>query len=118
MPYPKKMINSEGTVVLAKQEIHGAALRLQGFHDAPVEVASEPAGCPNCQALAAKVADLEAQLAARAPANPKPLETLKAGELLAYAQEHHLDIGDLKAQHGAEKILAAVKAAEAAKAKE
>ena len=109
MAYPKKLYNDEGDCVLAKQEVHEADLRRKGYHDAPEEVAPPPTDCPNCMVLAAKVADLEKQLA------PKLLEELKAGELLAYAKEKGLNIGDLKAQHGAEKILAAIKAAEAAK---
>jgi hypothetical protein len=43
----------------------------------------------------------------------KPLEEMKAGELLAYAKEKSLDIGDLKPQHGAEKVLSAIREAEA-----
>ena len=41
----------------------------------------------------------------------KPLEEMKAGELIAYAEEHDLDIGGLQAQAGKDKILSAVKAA-------
>ncbi len=41
----------------------------------------------------------------------KPLEEMKAGELIAYAEEHDLDIGGLQAQAGQPKVLAAVKAA-------
>ena len=39
----------------------------------------------------------------------KPLEDMKAGELIKYAEANGLDIGGLKPQHGAEKILAVVK---------
>lgn len=46
----------------------------------------------------------------------KPLERMKAGELVTYAEENGLDIGGLQPQAGAPKILAAVQAAIAAKA--
>lgn len=46
----------------------------------------------------------------------KSIDDMKAGELIAYAQEHDLDIGGLVPQAGKEKILAAVKAAIEAKA--
>ena len=46
---------------------------------------------------------------------PKPLEDMKAGELVAYAEANGLDIGGLVAQAGKEKILAAVKDAIAKK---
>lgn len=42
------------------------------------------------------------------PKEPKPLEEMKAGELIAYADENNLDIGGMKPQAGQEKILAAV----------
>ena len=42
-----------------------------------------------------------------APNGPKPLEEMKAGELIAYAAENDLDIGAMKPQAGQEKILAA-----------
>ena len=50
------------------------------------------------------------------PKGPKPLEEMKAGELIAYAAENGLDIGDMKPQVGQEKILAVVKEAIAKKA--
>lgn len=43
----------------------------------------------------------------------KPLEEMKAGELIAYAEANGLDIGGLVPQNGATKILAAIKAAQA-----
>lgn len=39
---------------------------------------------------------------------PKPLEEMAAGELIAYAAGNGLDIGDMKPQSGQKKILAAV----------
>ncbi len=41
----------------------------------------------------------------------KPIDEMKAGELVAYAEQHGLDIGGLQAQAGKDKILSAVKAA-------
>lgn len=41
----------------------------------------------------------------------KPLEEMKAGELIAFASDNDLDIGGLVPQSGQVKILAAVKAA-------
>lgn len=41
----------------------------------------------------------------------QPLESLKAGQLVKYAEDNHLDIGGLKAQAGKEVVLAAVLAA-------
>lgn len=49
------------------------------------------------------------------PKGPKPLEEMKAGELIAYAAENDLDIGAMKPQAGQEKILAAVLEAKAKK---
>ena len=46
---------------------------------------------------------------------PKPIEDMKAGELIAYAEANGLDIGGLVAQSGKEKVLAAVKEAIAKK---
>lgn len=59
--------------------------------------------------------------APKAPADeqgqtPKPLEDMKAGELVAFAKANNLDIGGLQPQAGKEKVLAAVKAAMAPKA--
>lgn len=42
---------------------------------------------------------------------PKPLDDMKAGELVAFAKANNLDIGGLQPQAGKEKVLAAVKAA-------
>lgn len=42
------------------------------------------------------------------PKEPKPLEEMAAGELIAYAAGNGLDIGDMKPQSGQKKILAAV----------
>lgn len=53
-----------------------------------------------------------------APKGPKPLEEMKAGELIAYAAAEKLNIGDMKPQAGQEKILAAVQEAIAKKAPE
>ena len=50
------------------------------------------------------------------PKGPKPLEEMKAGELIAYAAAEKLDIGDMKPQAGQERILAAVREAIAKKA--
>ena len=52
------------------------------------------------------------------PKGPKPLEEMKAGELIAYAAAEKLNIGDMKPQAGQEKILAAVQEAIAKKAPE
>lgn len=52
----------------------------------------------------------------RAVEEPKDIEDMKAGELIAYAEEGGLDIGEMVPQMGAPKILAAVKAALALKA--
>ena len=52
------------------------------------------------------------------PKGPKPLEEMKAGELIAYAASEKLDIGDMKPQAGQERILAAVREAIAKKAPE
>ena len=52
------------------------------------------------------------------PKGPKPLEEMKAGELIAYAAAEKLDIGDMKPQAGQERILAAVREAIAKKAPE
>lgn len=41
----------------------------------------------------------------------KPIEDMKAGELVKYAEAHSLDIGGLQPQAGKEKVLAAVKLA-------
>ena len=46
---------------------------------------------------------------------PKPLEDMKAGELIAYAAENGHDLGGLVAQSGKEKILATLKEVMAAK---
>lgn len=45
----------------------------------------------------------------------KSIDDMKAGELIAFAEAEHLDIGGLVAQSGKEKILAAVKLAMEAK---
>lgn len=42
-----------------------------------------------------------------------PLDGLRASDLIAYAREHNLDIGNLVVQSGKVKILAAIKEAEA-----
>ena len=49
------------------------------------------------------------------PKEPKPLEEMAAGELIAYAAGNGLDIGDMKPQSGQKKILAAVQEAIAKK---
>lgn len=76
-----------------------------------------PAGAKDRErfdALEARVKALEALIQAK-PAAPKPIEDMKAGELVAYAEANGLDIGGLVAQSGKEKILAAVKEAIAKK---
>lgn len=115
MAYPKKMLSPDGTAVLAKQEVHEAELLAQGYKVAPEEpkkpvlgdTGGAPPPCPNCAALQAEIEALKAQL------TPKPLEEMRAGELLQYAKDKGLDIGDLKPQAGAVTILAAIRAAEA-----
>ena len=62
----------------------------------------------------ARIAELEAALAGK----PVDLDSMKAGELIAYANKRKLDIGNIVAQAGQPKVLAAVKAAEAALAAE
>jgi hypothetical protein len=42
-------------------------------------------------------------------ADPKSLDDMKAGELIAYAAANGIDMGGLVAQSGKEKILAAIK---------
>jgi len=49
------------------------------------------------------------------PNEPKTIDDMRAGELVAYATENGLDIGGLVPQAGKEKILAAVKEALAKK---
>ena len=65
-------------------------------------------------AALAKISALEAALAGK----PVDLDSMKAGELIAYANKRKLDIGNIVAQAGQPKVLAAVKAAEAALAAE
>ena len=76
-----------------------------------------PAGAKDRErfdALEARVKALEALIQAK-PAAPKSIDDMKAGELIAFAEAEHLDIGGLVAQSGKEKILAAVKLAMEAK---
>ena len=76
-----------------------------------------PAGAKDRErfdALEARVKALEAMLQSKDSA-PKPIEDMKAGELVAYAEANGLDIGGLVAQSGKEKILAALKEAIAKK---
>lgn len=49
------------------------------------------------------------------PLEPKTIEDMKAGELIAYAAEHGHDLGGLVPQAGKEKILATLKEVMAAK---
>lgn len=91
----------------------------QGYTPAPEEpkpVLGQTQGtggvpCAKCVELQAEVDQLKADLA-KATA-PKSLEDMRAGELLQYAKDNKLDIGDLKPQAGAVNILAAIRAAEA-----
>ena len=79
-----------------------------------------PAGAKDRErfdALEARVKALEAMLQSKDSA-PKPIEDMKAGELIAYAAAEKLDIGDMKPQAGQERILAAVREAIAKKAPE
>ena len=76
-----------------------------------------PAGAKDRErfdALEARVKALEAMLQSKDSA-PKPIDDMKAGELVAYAEANGLDIGGLVAQSGKEKVLAAVKEAIAKK---
>lgn len=76
-----------------------------------------PAGAKDRErfnALEARIKTLEAMIRPKED-GPKPLEDMKAGELVAYAESNGLDIGGLVAQSGKEKILAALKEAIAKK---
>lgn len=93
IPYPRVMYRLDGTLVVRSEEEEAAA-RKDGYGN-PLD---EPAKA------AAK--------AAPASTGDVVLEDLKAGELIQYAKDNGLDIGDLKPQFGKEKILAAVLAAQ------
>jgi len=120
MAYPKKMLSPDGAAVFAKQEVHEADLVAQGYTPAPEEPKKPDLGqtqgaggepCAKCVELQAEVDQLKAALAEATA--PKALEDMRAGELLQYAKDNKLEIGDLKPQVGAEKILAAIRAVEA-----
>lgn len=120
MAYPKKMISPDGAAVFAKQEVHEAELAAQGYTPAPEEPKKPVLGqtqatggepCAKCVELQAEVDQLKAALAEATA--PKALEDMRAGELLQYAKDKGLDIGDMKPQQGAVNILAAIRAVEA-----
>jgi hypothetical protein len=75
MTYPKKLISPDGEIVLAKQAVHEAELRAEGYEDAPGEApapeqAQEPPSCAACAELQAQVAELQAKLAKAQDAKP------------------------------------------------
>lgn len=66
MHYPKKLISPDGTIIHAKQAVHEADLRAEGYTDAPAEKAPEKKAalpCAKCAELQAEVESLKAQLA-------------------------------------------------------
>lgn len=95
----------------AKTEEGWSATPAPAEASAPATSPEGPASCAKCAELTAQVEQLKADLAKFTA--PKALEDMRAGELIQYAKDRNYDIGDLKPQSGAEKILAAVKAAEA-----
>lgn len=98
IPYPRMLYRLDGTLVVHSEQEEAAA-RKDGYGN-PLDE------------------DREIKPAAKAaPASDGSvdLEAMKAGELIQYAKDKGLEIGDLKPQSGKEKILAAVLAAQAGK---
>ena len=61
MSYPKKMLAPDGTTTLAKQAVHEAELRAEGYEDAPAET-TVPAPSPEAPTSCAKCAGLQAEV--------------------------------------------------------
>jgi len=118
-PYPRMLFKGQ-TNCIVNDEAEELAKVEEGWENQPSDEPSPDLGqapltggapCANCAALQAEVEQLKADLAKLTA--PKALEDMRAGELLQYAKDNNLDIGDMKPQQGAEKILAAIRAAEA-----
>lgn len=117
-PFPRMLYLGQAHTIVHNEDEEATKIA-EGWGNAPEPVgqppaespAKAPAPCAKCTELLAQVEQLKADLAKFTA--PKALEDMRAGELIQYAKDHNYDIGDLKPQAGAEKILAAVKAAEA-----